>query len=460
MEKVNAKILVVDDDPDILTAARVVLRQKFALVETENNPQKLKFLINQNRYDVILLDMNYTAGKTSGSEGILWLKEILTLQPQQQVVMITAYGDIKLAVEAMKQGAADFIVKPWDNEKLEATIQASFQHSLSRNELNQLKKKQTHYSRVMNDSATEIVGASSLIKEVLNTVTKISPTDANILLLGENGTGKELIAKLIHQQSLRKDQPFIKVDVGSLSPTLFESELFGHKKGAFTDAREDRIGRMELAHGGTLFLDEVGNIPLPLQSKLLSALQNREITPIGGNTPVSIDIRLVSATNSKLHDAVGTNQFREDLLYRINTVEITIPPLRQRPEDIPLLARHFLDIYTAKYRKEKNIGTETLKYIQKYSWPGNVRELQHAIERAVIMSEHSELAPRDFLFSSRKETDRKEIINLDEMEKNAITAAIRKYQGNMSKVSRELGIGRTTLYRKMSKYGLSNPEQN
>jgi two-component system response regulator HydG len=460
MEKIRAKILVVDDDPDILTAARVVLRQKLESVETESNPKKLLFLLNQNRYDVILLDMNYTAGKTTGSEGLVWLKEILSLQPEQQVIMVTAYGDIKLAVEAMKEGAADFIVKPWENEKLEATVKASFQHSLSRTELNQLKKKQSQYSRVMSTPETEPIGNSPLIKDVMNSVSKVAKTDANILLLGENGTGKELIAKLIHHQSLRKEQPFIKVDVGSLTPTLFESELFGHKKGAFTDAREDRIGRMELANGGTLFLDEVGNLALPLQTKLLSALQNREITPLGSNKSLSINIRLISATNLDIHEAVRAGQFREDLLYRINTVEITLPPLRLRSDDIIPLAIHFLATYSSKYRKEKILGAEALKYLQKYSWPGNVRELQHAVERAVIMSDQPELSPRDFLLSSRREHEKKEVINLEDMEKNAIITAIRKYQGNMSKVSKELGIGRTTLYRKMVKYGLSNPEAN
>jgi two-component system response regulator HydG len=454
MEKVKARILVVDDDPDVLTAARVVLRQKFETVETENNPQKLGFLLNQNRYDVILLDMNYSSGKTSGSEGMFWLKEILALHPLQQIVAITAYGDIRLAVEAMKYGAADFIVKPWENEKLEATVHASWKHNMARKELNQLKSKHAHFSRVVNAPDSELIGRSPAIKEVLNSVKKVAQTDANILLLGENGTGKELIARLIHQQSLRKDHPFIKVDVGSLSATLFESELFGHKKGAFTDAREDRIGRMELAHGGTLFLDEVGNLSLPLQMKLLSVLQSREVLAIGSNKPVSVDIRLICATNLSIHAAVDAGQFREDLLYRINTVEITLPPLRTRAEDIPLLANYFLQEYAAKYRKEKMLPDETLKYLQKYSWPGNVRELRHAIERAVIMSEHTELTVRDFLFSSRKEADKKEALNLEDMEKKAIIIAIQRYHGNMSQVAKELGVGRTTLYRKMEKYGI------
>lgn len=456
MQKFTAKILVIDDDPDVLTAARVVLRQKFETVVTESNPQKLNFLLQQNQYDVILLDMNYSSGVTSGKEGLLWLNQILSTHPEQHVIMITAYGDIQLAVEAMKQGAVDFIVKPWENEKLEATVQASFQHAMARKELHQLKDKQSQYSRIMHAPESELIGNSPLIKDVLTSVHKVAQTVANVLLLGENGTGKELVAKYIHAQSTRSDKPFIKVDVGSLTPTLFESELFGHKKGAFTDAREDRIGRIELAHGGTLFLDEVGNLSLPLQAKLLSVLQNREIIPLGGHKPMPIDIRLVCATNLDIHAAVQNGQFREDLLYRINTVEVTLPPLRMRTEDIPLLAKHFLQIYSTKYRKEnKSITEEALHHLQKHRWPGNIRELQHTVERAVIMSEHTALNKQDFLFSSKKEISNKnEALNLDDMERNAILTAIQKYGGNMSKVAKELGVGRTTLYRKMTKYGL------
>ena len=460
MTKVAAKILVVDDDPDILTAARVVLRQKFESVVTENNPQQLNYLLQHNTYDVILLDMNYSAGKTSGKEGMMWLNEILSVNPLQQVVMITAYGDIKLAVEAMKQGAADFIVKPWENEKLEATVNASFQHSQARKELYQLKTKQSQYSRIVHAPDTELLGHSPRIKQVLTNVLKVAGTDANVLLLGENGTGKDLVAKYIHQQSTRRDHPFIKVDVGALSPNLFESELFGHKKGAFTDAREDRIGRIELANHGTLFLDEVGNLPLALQVKFLSALQNREIVPLGSNKPVAVNVRLICATNLDIHGAVEKGEFRQDLLYRINTVELTLPPLRERAEDVPLLARHFLKMYLSKYRKEeKSISDEVLKFLQQHAWPGNVRELQHAIERAVIMSEHTQLRKQDFLLSNKKETSgAKEALNLEGMERKAIIQAIEKYHGNMSKVAKELGVGRTTLYRKMTKYGLKTDQ--
>jgi two-component system response regulator HydG len=457
MQKIASKILIVDDDPDILTAARVVLRQKFEVVETENSPQRLSSLLQQNRYDVILLDMNYSSGKTSGNEGMFWLKQILALDPQQQVVMITAYGDIKLAVEAMKEGAADFIVKPWENEKLEATVQASCQYARTKKELHQLKNRQLHYNRMAYAPAAEVMGDSPPIREVLNAVNKVAQTEANVLLLGENGTGKEMIANLIHHQSSRNTHPFIKVDAGALSSTLFESELFGHKKGAFTDAREDRIGRIELAHGGTLFLDEIGNLSLSLQVKLLSVLQNREIIPLGSNKTVSIDVRVISATNLDIHHAVKAGDFREDLLYRINTIEITLPPLRQRTEDIPLLANHFLQLYAVKYRKPNAIISDTaINRLKKYSWPGNVRELQHAIERAVIMSDNSELGTRDFLFSSGKETTgKKDAVSLDDLEKKAIMNALEKHQGNMSKVAKELGVGRTTLYRKIVKYGIN-----
>jgi DNA-binding NtrC family response regulator len=387
---------------------------------------------------------------------MFWLRKILEQHPQQQVVMITAYGDIKLAVEAMKEGASDFIVKPWENEKLEATVQASYHYAQTRRELHALKRRQSQYSQVVHAPESELIGHSPLIREVLNTVNKVARTEANVLLLGENGTGKELIAKLIHHESARKAQPFIKVDVGALPANLFESELFGHRKGAFTDAREDRLGRIELANGGTLFLDEVGNLPLSLQTKLLSVLQNREVTPLGSHAPVPVDVRLICATNLAIHEAVQAGQFREDLLYRINTVEITLPPLRLRPDDIPLLANHFLGVYIAKYRKEPRvISEEAMRHLRQYSWPGNVRELQHAIERAVIMSENTTLGKADFLFSSRKANlEKKEALSLDDMERKAILVALQKYQGNMSQVARELGVGRTTLYRKMLKYGI------
>jgi two-component system, NtrC family, response regulator HydG len=456
MAKLPAAILIVDDDPDIVTAARVVLRQRFETVVTENNPGRLKPVLQQRSFDVILLDMNFKAGSTTGNEGLYWLKEILNLHPHQQVIMITAYGDIKIAVDAMKHGATDFVVKPWENEKLEATVMAAYQHSLTRKEVHVLKKKQENFTRLHNSPDAELIGSSAPMKALFATIEKVAKTDANILLLGENGTGKEMMARYIHASSHRAEQPFIKVDLGALSQGLFESELFGHRKGAFTDAREDRIGRFELANSGTIFLDEISNLYLPLQSKLLSVLQNREIVPLGSNTPVSIDIRLLCATNINIHEAVGSGIFREDLLYRINTVELVVPPLRSRPEDIPLLAKHFIEVYTRKYRKEKKlISDDAIRYLQQYSWPGNVRELQHAVERAVIMSDERTVEKHDFLFASKKaQLEKKDDLNLDEMERRAILFAIQKFKGNMSKVAKELGVGRTTLYRKMTKYGI------
>lgn len=458
MQKISARILIVDDDADVLTAARVVLRQLYEVVQTEENPNRIPGLLKQTAFDVILLDMNFSAGRLTGNEGLFWLQQIIAENPDQQVVMITAYGEIKVAVEAMKHGAADFIVKPWDNEKLEATVFAAYQHALSKKEVKSLKKRQSDFSKLVNDGSFEVVGDSPAFRETLNLVQRIAPTDASILLLGENGTGKELIARLIHKNSKRADKPFVKVDVGSLSESLFESELFGHKKGAFTDAREDRTGRIELANEGTLFLDEIGNLPSNLQVKLLSVLQNREVTPLGSTMAVPIDIRLVTATNIDIHHAVSQGQFREDLLYRINTVEVNLPSLRERKEDIPVLTNYFAKVYTSKYRKgDKKISGETIAYLQKYPWPGNIRELQHAIERAVIMSDKPELTKNDFPLTARRATPKQEALNLDEMEKNAIIAAIEKHKGNLSNVAKELGVGRTTLYRKMTKYGLENP---
>ncbi|HEY0652289.1 MAG TPA: sigma-54 dependent transcriptional regulator [Chryseosolibacter sp.] len=458
MQKIAGKILVVDDDADVLTAARVVLRQRYEHVQTEDNPNRVVSLLKQSSFDVILLDMNFSAGRLTGNEGLYWLQQIIAAYPDQQVVMITAYGDIKLAVEAMKHGAADFIVKPWDNEKLEATVYAAYQHATSKKEVRSLKRRQSEFSRLVNDTTGQVIGSSRPFMNVLETVDKVAGTDASILLLGENGTGKELIAKMIHSKSMRSDQPFVKVDVGSLSQNLFESELFGHKKGAFTDAREDRTGRIELATGGTLFLDEIGNIPLSSQVKLLSVLQNREVIPLGSSTAVPINVRLITATNVDIQQAISEGRFREDVLYRINTVEIVLPPLRERKEDIPALARHFVQVYCAKYRKnEKPVSADAMNSLQNYSWPGNIRELQHAVERAVIMSDKNELTKADFHLSPKRiAPSKQESLNLDEMERNAIVNAIQKHQGNMSNVARELGVGRTTLYRKMTKYGLDN----
>ncbi|MDN5213848.1 sigma-54 dependent transcriptional regulator [Fulvivirgaceae bacterium BMA12] len=453
--KLPAKILVIEDDLDVLQSARIVLKQHFQEVVTESNPEHLNYLIIHNNFHVILLDMNYAPGETSGKEGFKWLKQILALNPAQEVVLVTAYADVKLAVEAMKLGAADFVVKPWDNEKLVATLMAAFRHSQSKDEIKELKTKNKFISEAYVETQQPVVGNSRAMQEITATVNKIADTDANVLILGENGTGKELVAKSIHHKSHRNNEPFIKVDVGAISASLFESEMFGHVKGAFTDAREDRIGRFELAHGGTVFLDEIGNIPISLQSKLLTVLQNREIVRLGSNKVQAIDIRVVCATNMPLYDLVVKNQFREDLLYRLNTIEIRIPPLRERPEDIPEIVRYYLNFFKNKYRKEVlEISEQAMKALQRSYWKGNVRELQHVVERAVIMCDHQKLTEADFLIQRNNYASADTSFNLEEIEKRTIVEAIKKNGGNMKKTATELGLGRTTLYRKMKKYGL------
>lgn len=452
--RTSAHILVVDDDPDIVQSARVVLRQHFEQVSTESNPQKLSFLINENHPDVVLLDMNFTADVTKGREGLFWLQKIVEDHPSLSVVMVTAFGDVKLAVEAMKIGAVDFVVKPWENERLVATVNAAFQLSKSKREVAKLKLHQTRMAEVYAQPDSSIIGESKGIRNVFSMIKRVAITDANILLLGENGTGKELVAKSIHHQSHRCDGPFVKVDVGAIPDSLFESEMFGHIKGAFTDAKQDRIGRLELASGGTLFLDEIGNLPLTQQSKLLTVLQNRIITPVGSNKQIPIDIRLISATNEHIVKLVAEQEFREDLLYRINTVEITIPPLRERLDDIQLLLNHFCSIYNKKYNKSLNVDSGVIQTLENYNWPGNVREFQHAVERAVILCESKNITVRDFQFPDKRSMDLENSTNLNEVERKAIADAIRKNKGNLSKAARELGLGRTTLYRKIEKYRL------
>lgn len=453
--KLKGKILVIDDDLDVLQSARIVLKQHFQQVVTESNPGQLNYLINNDSFHVILLDMNYAPGETSGREGFKWLKQILALNPAQEVVMVTAYADVKLAVEAMKLGAADFVVKPWDNEKLVATLIAAFRHSKTKDQMKELKTRSKQINTAYIDADRQIIGNSRVMREIMGTVDKIADTGANVLILGENGTGKELVAKSIHNRSSRRKEPFIKVDVGAIPASLFESELFGHVKGAFTDAREERIGRFELAHGGTIFLDEIGNIPLGLQSKLLTVLQNREIVRLGANDIRPVDIRIICATNMPLHDLVVKNQFREDLLYRLNTIELRIPPLRERPGDIPLISNYYLDFFKNKYRKQgMEISAEATAALQKAYWRGNVRELQHVVERTVIMCDVKKLTKADFFLEYVSYEQFEDTHNLEEVEKRTIRKVIKKNNGNMKKTAKELGLGRTTLYRKMKKYGL------
>lgn len=455
-EKALGKILIIDDDEDVLLAAKFLLKKHAHEVIIEKNPKKIPFLLNNDTYDVILLDMNFSKDITSGKEGFYWLSQILEKDPKAVVILITAFGDVEMAVKALKEGATDFVLKPWQNEKLLATISSAIKLRHSYQQVDKLTQAKKQLEQDISKPFKDIIGESESMKSVFSLIDKVAKTDANVLILGENGTGKELVARAIHQRSLRHEQVFIGVDMGAITSSLFESELFGHKKGAFTDAKEDRAGRFEVANGGTLFMDEIGNLSLPLQAKLLTVLQKREITPIGSNKIIPIDIRLVCATNMALYNMVNENTFRQDLLYRINTVEIHLPALRERAEDIPLLTAHFLKIYSNKYRKPiQKIEPSTLKKLKSYHWPGNIRELQHAIERAVIMSDNETLAPEDFFFSQEKAVSddfMPDSFNLEEVERSTIQKAIKKHGGNISKAAKALGLTRASLYRRLEKH--------
>jgi DNA-binding NtrC family response regulator len=459
IEKINARILIVDDDRDVLLAAKLFLKQHIEIIHTEEKPENIPNLLNNESYDLILLDMNFAPDATSGKEGFHWLNKILELDPSAVIILITGYGDIELAVQGIKEGATNFLLKPWENKKLLATIKTSLQLRKSKVELQDLRTKQKVLIADQNQSFGNIVGSSPAMQTLMATVSKVAATDANVLILGENGTGKELIARAIHRESSRKDEVFISVDLGAITETLFESELFGFKKGAFTDAKEDRAGRFEAANKGTIFLDEIGNLSLPFQSKLLSVLQNRTVVRLGTNKEIPIDIRLICATNMPLHQMVKEGKFRQDLLYRINTVEVEVPPLRERIEDVSLLVDHFLDTYCNKYKMTaKRVSEETLSRLKKHTWPGNIRELQHAVERAVIMSESNILQPHDFFLTSIDEEKSEAInvgnMNLEETEKMLIRKVIDKHGGNISKAAKELGLTRASLYRRIEKHGL------
>ncbi len=445
----KSSILVIDDDTDVLTAMRLLLKTEVAEVITEKNPENIPSLLSKPVFDVVLLDMNFNSSINTGNEGIYWLKRIKQLQPSVAVIMITAYGDIDLAVRSVKEGASDFVVKPWQNEKMLATIQEALRKNGNK----------TEAPRKITEGiiGKELLGESEVMQDIFYKIEKVAPTDANILILGENGTGKDLIAKALHERSLRASKPFVKVDVGALTESLFESELFGHKKGAFTDAREDREGRFESANGGTLFLDEIGNISLQQQAKLLTVLQNRQVTRLGSNQSTPIDIRLICATNVPLHELANEQRFRKDLIYRINTVEITIPPLRKRPDDIVMLANHYAKVYTEKYFKPGiEFNRAALEKLKSYHYPGNVRELQYTIERAIIMSDESVLKENDLIFSpiesATAQVDEPKDFNLGNLEKNAILRVIEKHNGNITKAAKELGLTRTALYRRLNKY--------
>lgn len=458
MERSAGRVLIVDDNEDILLAAKLLLKPHTDFVQTEKNPENIPELIKSDNFDVIFLDMNFTQDMTSGQEGFFWLKEIFKYDPSAIVILITAYGDIDTAVRAVKEGATDFVLKPWQNEKFLTTYSAALKLRSSRLETDSLRLRQKLMFDDLNKKFPELIGTSPAMRNIFHTIEKVASTDANVLILGENGTGKELVAHALHKQSKRSGEPFINVDMGAITKSLFESELFGHVKGAFTDAKEDRPGRFEIASGGTLFLDEVGNIPPELQSKLLTVLQNRSAARVGSNKSKPFDIRLICATNMPIYQMVSEQKFRQDLLYRINTIEITLPPLRERKEDIPVLTEHFLTMYTKKYNKVNlSINEKTIGKLINYNWPGNIRELQHAIERTVILCENDELQPSDFFFQGAINQEEKFILdnyNLEEVEKMVIKKVIADNEGNITKAAKELGLTRTSLYRRMEKYGL------
>jgi len=441
-------ILVIDDDADVLTAMRLLLKPLVKEIVTTTNPSNIDLQAESKKYDVIILDMNFNGLVNTGNEGIFWLNKIKRSSPDTAVILMTAYADIDLAIRGLKEGAADFLVKPWKNDKVVNTIT-----SLVKSGKEKKKKQQTFQA-----SSQPIVGESDAMEDVFTKIQKVGPTDANVLILGENGTGKDLIARSLHENSHRKNKPFIKVDVGALTSSLFESELFGYKKGAFTGANEDRQGRFEAANGGTLFLDEIGNISLGQQVRLLTVLQNRQVTPLGSNKPIDIDIRLICATNESPEALADEKKFRKDLIYRINTLDITVPPLRERGSDILLLAKHFVGIYEEKYNKGPfELSSGFVKKLNSHDFPGNVRELQYILERSVIMTDGLELTPEDLVFSSIERsvsTPAPQTTNLDDLEKNTILKVLEKNKGNISKSAKELGITRAALYRRLDKYEL------
>jgi DNA-binding NtrC family response regulator len=452
----KGKLLIVDDNKSILSALEILLQDEFEEVKTISNPNLIPSLIETREFDLVLLDMNFSAGVNTGNEGLYWLGRIQEIQPEMEVVLFTAYGDVELAVKALKKGAADFILKPWDNEKLKATLRNVYKLQESKKEIKKLKRRENALKSEVNRENYFIVAQSPQMRQVLALVRKVAKTEANVLITGDNGTGKELIARELHRFSQRADEIMVSVDMGAISETLFESELFGHKKGSFTDAREDRTGKIENANYGTLFLDEIGNLPVHLQPKLLSVLQNRMVTPIGSNKPIPVDVRLICATNRKPDEMVAAGTFREDLLYRINTIHIDIPPLRERKEDIPAIADYFLKIYCNKYRKScSHISDSGLTKLTSYQWPGNVRELQHTIERAVILSDKKELTPDDFFFKPGMPGMSNDFEGtIEQMELKMITLVLKKNGVNHTAAAEQLGITRQTLYNKMKKYNL------
>lgn len=454
--KPSGSLLVVDDNREILSAVKLLLMPHFEQVRTLPSPNRLVTALREEPADVVLLDMNFTAGVNTGNEGLFWLHEIARLYPATRVVLFTAFADIDLAVRAMKDGAVDFVTKPWDNERLINALKNA--RKVAREARGKGKGKGSDSdsgASAQTRPAAMFWGTSSAMNRIREVVDKVAPTDANILITGENGTGKEMLAREIHRHSLRAGRPMVTVDMGAVTETLFESELFGHVRGAFTDARTDRAGKFEAAQGGTLFLDEIGNLPHHLQSKLLSALQSKRIVRVGGNAPIEVDIRLVSATNRDLFRSVERAEFREDLLYRLNTIHIDLPPLRNRRSDIPALAQHFVEHYAARYAKPvEGFDRTAIQALLDCPWPGNIRELQHTIEKAVIFCEGTEITPEALQLRSDTPAPAATATTLEEMERRMIREAVDRLGGNLSAVAAELGITRQTLYNKLKRYKL------
>jgi len=453
-----AKILVVDDNEDILFSLKLLLKNQVGKIVLEKDPAQIPRLLEDNDFDLILLDMNFTKDSISGQEGFYWLDRILEINSENIVIFITAYGDVERAVQAIRRGAVDFVLKPWQNEKLLATLSSTLKLKKSRQENDKLRSQQKELSSAIDQPFRDFIGHSQPMQEVFNTITKVAGTDANILILGENGTGKELVARALHRNSSRKDKIFLSVDLGAITETLFESELFGHTKGAFTDAKASKPGRFEVADRGTIFLDEIGNLSLPLQAKLLTVIERRQVTRVGANHPVPVNVRLICATNMPLYQMVSENNFRRDLLYRINTVEIKIPPLRDRTDDIKPLVDYFLPKIALKYKKDiKSISSQALKKLQGYIWLGNIRELQHALERAIILSDSQILQPHNFILSSTDQHQEEigiDSFNIEDVEKSLIQKVMRQKIGNISAAAKELGLTRASLYRRLKRYDL------
>lgn len=449
----TGKILIVDDNKGALSALSMLLQFEFEIVKTLSSPNLIQSQLRQEEFDIVLLDMNFSAGVNTGNEGLFWLCEIKKISPATEVVMITAYGDVELAVKSLKLGAADFILKPWENEKLIATLQSALNLRNSKLEIDTLRKRETSLKKELNSEQQLIIGSSPAVLKMMKMINKVAETDANVLITGENGSGKELVAREIHNKSHRADEVMVTVDMGAITETLFESELFGYMKGAFTDAKEDHTGKFQLAHKGTLFLDEIGNLPLSMQAKLLVVLESRQVVPVGGTKPSYIDIRLISATNCNIEEMVAKDEFREDLLYRMNTIRIEVPPLRERQNDIELLANFFLTKFCRRYHKPPlQINVAALKKLKDYPWPGNIRELQHTLEKAVILADSDTLKPDDFIFRPVSRSASTEPTTLESMERQLIEQAMEKHNGNITAIADQLGISRQTLYNKIRKY--------